>query len=802
MSTVWQVDASYIRISGDINPENLLITPEIENFLDIDRDTIYFIVATKGFGKTLFLRYKRLLYQEKYHSKSSEKSSILLIPKNELVDKHTEIIIFNKTKLNLFKIQANWDKIWFNSIILSIFKNLIKNCRKRDDLEITDILKEIRKSPMVAKLLDKAFNTPFDYLGHFLIMGHKEFYEYRKELSLLGAMIRGVRIPIAIFIDNVDQFFKEHLKNDTSNSVGVFDSDIWYKSQIGLINAVLTISNINGHIKVFASIRKEVIVKYKNEDEMALQSFGNIIDVNYSKNDLKKIFVRTINRMDEKKLLHPKSLDNDPIFSFLGIHEIENFHSDEVELIFDYIYRHTLKRPRDLMHIGLQLENLTSKTNMEIMRAINDGATDIAIQYINEISPHINFTTKKFDDIFKLINTNILTKKMIRDICSEYNNQVCENIDCKKCASEHIFCTLYKIGFLGIINKDMVKNKFHQKFLSPGEMTFEKAGILPHSYYYFIHPVLNILIANQNPDFTIGEIIVGDNRNLLWKKEYHLYKNESCMIDDTSNRKKNVLIISSNDYKDFSMELSNKLIIPNFHVRTWVEDGYKTGLIFADKLHPLICESSLIIAEISDLNPNVLFEAGYAIGLAQDVCLIKKKSVKLKINLAYRNYTCIEDILNQFDGFNKRGEIFSTINTFTNIKNFDSPKKRKKNNEQYILSFNQESEIITKLENYECNVVPINILDSNFVDIDLVNKLIDSKVVLVKLEGKQSNINQNHINDAKLLFLTGICLAQDVPVRVFQFNKNFYSDVQDFSLYASSITPLINYVNSLPHRLS
>ncbi|MCK4798780.1 MAG: hypothetical protein KAT05_15495, partial [Spirochaetes bacterium] len=255
MSTVWQVDASYIRISGDINPENLLITPEIENFLDIDRDTIYFIVATKGFGKTLFLRYKRLLYQEKYHSKSSEKSSILLIPKNELVDKHTEIIIFNKTKLNLFKIQANWDKIWFNSIILSIFKNLIKNCRKRDDLEITDILKEIRKSPMVAKLLDKAFNTPFDYLGHFLIMGHKEFYEYRKELSLLGAMIRGVRIPIAIFIDNVDQFFKEHLKNDTSNSVGVFDSDIWYKSQIGLINAVLTISNINGHIKVFASIR-------------------------------------------------------------------------------------------------------------------------------------------------------------------------------------------------------------------------------------------------------------------------------------------------------------------------------------------------------------------------------------------------------------------------------------------------------------------------------------------------------------------------------------------------------------------
>lgn len=816
MSTVWQVDASYIRTSGDIDPKNLLITPEIKNFLDIDRDTIYFIVATKGFGKTLFLRYKRLLYQEKYHSKSSEKSSILLIPKNELVDKHTEIIIFDKTKLNLFKTQANWDKIWFNSIILSIFKNLIKYCKKGDDSEITDILKAIRKLPIVDKLLDKAFNTPFDFLGYFLNIGYKEFYEYRKELAQLGAMIRGVRIPTAIFIDNVDQFFKEHLKNDTSNSLGVFDSDIWYKSQMGLINAVLTISNINGHIKVFASIRKEVIFKYKNEDEMALQSSGNIIDVNYSKNDLKKIFVRTINRMDEKNLLHPKSLDKDPIFSFLGIHEIENSYSDEVELIFDYIYRHTLKRPRDLMHIGLQLENLTSKTNVEIMGAINNGATDIAIQYINEISPHINFTIKKFEEIFKLINANILSKKMIRDICSEYNNQRCENIDCKKCASEHIFCTLYKIGFLGIINKDMVENKFHQKFLSPGEMTFEKAGILPNSYYYFIHPVLNMLIANQNTNFTIDETIVGDNRNLRYKKEYHLNeaphsraegyndrdKNENCMINDTSDRKKNALIISSNDHKDFINELSEKLKIPNFHIRTWVKDGYKTGLIFADKLHPLISESSLIIAEISDLSPNVFFEAGYAIGLTRDVCLIKKKDVKLKINLVYRNYNNMDDLLNQFDGFDKHAETFSTIDTFTNIKNFNSPKKRKKNNEQYVLSFNQESEIIAKLKNYKCNIVSLDILESNFVNIDLVNKLIDSKVVLVKLEGKQSNVNKNHINDAKLLFLTGICLAQDVPIRIYQFNEDFYTDVQDFSICAYSITPLIEYVNSIPHRLS
>lgn len=800
MTTAWQVDASYIRVSGDIDPKNLLITKEIENFLDIERDTIFFIVATKGFGKTLFLRYKRLLYQEKYHPKSSEKSSIILIPKTQLVDKHTETVIFNKSKINLFETQANWDKIWFNSISLSILKNLTKHSENESNSEISDTLKEIKKLPLVVDLLEEVYNTPFDFLGCFLNMGHKEFYETGKELTRIGAIIRGIRRPVAIFIDNVDQFFKEHLKSDTSNSVGVLDSDIWYKSQIGLINAVLTISNINGHIKTFASIRKEVILKYENEDEMALQDLGNIIKVNYSKNDLKKIFLRTINRMDEKTLLHPKSLADDPIFSFIGINEIKNFHTDEVESIFDYIYRHTLNRPRDLMHIGLKLEGLTSKTNVEIMGAINDGATNIAKQYANEISPHINFPKEKFDDIFKLIDTNILSKEMIRDICSEYNDQLCDNADCKKCDAEHIFCILYKIGFLGTVNKDqIVKNKFDQSFLLPGEMTFEKAGILPHSYYYLIHPVLNTLITNQNPNYTIDDrAIVGNNRDWLDVKECRFDKNESCMIDDTFDRKKNIFIISSNDYKDFIIDFSKKLRTTNFHVRTWVEDGYKTGLIFSDKVHHLICESSLIIAEISDFNPNVLFEAGFAIGLKRDVCLIKSKDVKQKINLTYRNYNNIEDILSQFNEYDGKDEIFSGLNTFTNIKNFDSPDKRKKNNDKYILSFNQESEIIKKLKNYGFDIAPINILNSKFVDIDLMEQLINSKVVLVNLEGRQSSINQNHINDAKLMFLAGICLAQNVPLKIFQFNDDFYSDVEDFSVHATSITPLINYANSIP----
>jgi hypothetical protein len=40
-------------------------TPEIDSFLNLERDDKFIVIGTKGFGKTLLLKAKRILYQRK-----------------------------------------------------------------------------------------------------------------------------------------------------------------------------------------------------------------------------------------------------------------------------------------------------------------------------------------------------------------------------------------------------------------------------------------------------------------------------------------------------------------------------------------------------------------------------------------------------------------------------------------------------------------------------------------------------------------------------------------------------------------
>ena len=47
----WTVDADDIRVAEDFDESLLHRTPEIDSFLNLDRDDKFIVVATKGFGK-------------------------------------------------------------------------------------------------------------------------------------------------------------------------------------------------------------------------------------------------------------------------------------------------------------------------------------------------------------------------------------------------------------------------------------------------------------------------------------------------------------------------------------------------------------------------------------------------------------------------------------------------------------------------------------------------------------------------------------------------------------------------------
>jgi len=75
----WTVDADDIRVAEDFDESLLHRTPEIDAFLNPDRDDKFIVIGTKGFGKTLLLKAKRILYQK------SEKAACL--PAGNLLDK-------------------------------------------------------------------------------------------------------------------------------------------------------------------------------------------------------------------------------------------------------------------------------------------------------------------------------------------------------------------------------------------------------------------------------------------------------------------------------------------------------------------------------------------------------------------------------------------------------------------------------------------------------------------------------------------------------------------------------------------
>ncbi|AKB59489.1 P-loop ATPase, Sll1717 family [Methanosarcina barkeri] len=512
MKEVWQTDATYIKSYNDFDENSLVENRAIQTFLNIDKGTRHFVVATKGFGKTFLLRYKRLLYQTKYIN-----TSYNFIPKNQLVDRTLVSIDFNKEQIDLFNDEEIWKDTWELAIIISFIKSYVANRYNINEWAFYDFYDNVKELTMTNKLLKTKKETPLDYLAYIIKLNYKDFYSLRSELEDLTIATKMVNYPTAIFIDDIDEIFTKHLQSQDAaakySRAGVLCYNVWYLSQIGLMKAVRGLYDINPQIKIFASIRKEAYIKFKDTDEKSLQFKGKVLDLNYTQEELKEMFTKNIQMMGPEDLIYPEKVKTNPIVSFLGLEELPNRRTGDMEKIFPYIYRHTLKRPRDIMSIGDALNQLDNKSIDEIITTVNSTSEDIAKQYIEEVSPHIELSIDDFDKLFSSINTKIITKRNLRKICENFNSvSSCENNDCKKCMKTHVFCNLYKIGLLGIVKQDYLTGKYKQHFLKPGEMTFNTESCLPESPFYFIHPVLTkyILESNSSEYILDRNTIVGD----------------------------------------------------------------------------------------------------------------------------------------------------------------------------------------------------------------------------------------------------------------------------------------------------
>jgi len=509
----WHTDAQNVDPAeiGDI----IFCNATVRQFLDMNSKN--FVIACKGIGKTLLLKYKRFLL-DKHFCSSDEGSSISFIPHSTpYLDFVTDFGSLRKGTINIMESLGISRKLWTVAIMISALSEYNSKTQETShsyDSELNELKKRYdQKYKRYIELFTEGRSCAPCYVLRLMLttMQRQTIMRFLDEFyPVIEELFRSVHSGIFIFIDRVDQALRPYGKN------------VWIHFQAGLVEAAWDVMRINNHVKIFTSIRQEAWLSYTSSNKEAIK--GNVSIIRYSHQDL-------LNISNHHCLYYE---DVRTVYDFLGFKEILNAFSGIKEDSFNYIERHTIGRPRDLMTIFSAISPYRKEMSNDYFRDIVNTSSNIDIgkNVFDELVFlfHSLDSKEKQDVFFSLIPQNILSIEMMKDICREYNDMSsCHDQNCKLCDAGHVFCDLYNTGFLGVIkddtNKDTPKNVKIQKFLGPYDLrSYDKGGLPPSENFYLIHPCLQSCIEDIRYRMTgksynlVENILIG--HNYYWYKKY------------------------------------------------------------------------------------------------------------------------------------------------------------------------------------------------------------------------------------------------------------------------------------------
>lgn len=495
----WQFESGTFQYNEEIL-EHIYINKNIENFLETgNHDHNLILVGPKGVGKTLFLNLKSYLARKKANNNTGRiYPSSGQLCENLMLDNRT----LGKKELISFIELSLWEKIW--RLLISLICCKISNIH----IENTTLKRLFAEGNSFSTLMTK------------ILTERSSLDDYLKVLPIMTQKIETINSGVSIFIDNIDQAFSQFLTDydptDYNNVRNNPSIKVWTNAQTGLISAIYNINRHNSHIKVYTSIRSEAFRCIDNE--MMLNYKNYTTSLKYTKTEIRKIFEKNILMMDNAEKVDNKN-DN-LLFSFLGVKKIlhpvvRTAKGKQVkEDVFNFIYRHTMGRPRELVLVGHYLymhvvgepdyKKLDEKRKTERIRmAVNKVSNDIIEVYLNEIIPRFNKAL--LIDFIKFIQSNVIPSKHIIDNYREL--------------LEHYF----SIGIIGFAQKDIhFKNKdtFIQKFLPASEYSYKGEIMLPNTKYFLTHPCLdNYLKRTLDFRFYNTYNIIGNGRRFIDRPE-------------------------------------------------------------------------------------------------------------------------------------------------------------------------------------------------------------------------------------------------------------------------------------------
>jgi hypothetical protein len=462
-------------------------TPAITDFLRNESNK-RIVVAPKGYGKTFLLKSKRILLQ-------SGNDSLSCLPENQLVDATvSDSPSLSQADIQRFVDYAFWCQIWSVALMISVVKSSIK---------FSPVDPDEFRSPIVRQLLLSPYSlSPFDAFKR-LINSNREFQQARRmhDFTTLMSYYRQIRRPVAVFIDTIDEYFEGYVdKGEYADDASYLhrnkDSRIWIVGQLGICRAIRELLGVNPHIKIYTSIRKEAFNNLDHYDRNAVNINSLVTQLHYMSDELSRIIDKNIAFMKHDNLVQPKEAM--PIARFIGASNIRivNPITKKSEFFYDFVLRHTLYRPRDLMLIGGEIAQIpvAERTQERLRAAVDRAASEIVRHYLAEMRGFAEVPDRL---LFSLIPTNVLDRRDLKRIADAYATRMKsrqpEGFD------EHPFCALYRLGLLGVVRRSR-EQKDVQIFRRPHDIETTKLS-LPAERLFLIHPALDDIIAQESSDY-------------------------------------------------------------------------------------------------------------------------------------------------------------------------------------------------------------------------------------------------------------------------------------------------------------
>jgi len=462
----WNYEAGTITFSLTIKDE-LYFNTKIENYLHIgEHDKQFILIGPKGIGKTLFIQLKSFEYRE-----NLKKDGFKIYPANSLCE---NLLIpkelLSKEDLLKFSTFDYWEKIW-------LFALTIIACQTTD----------IELPQELSNLIDNSKSC--SAIITIMLQNRKSLNIYFKVIPELLRLVETIGSGIGIFIDDVDQAFRDFLTDYhfTDESTINPSVKVWTNSQNGLMSAIYFLNRHNSHVKVFSTIRSEAF--NAQDGEMKFNFKNYCTELKYTKEEIRQIYEINIDLMKQEHFINKQAKTH--CEKFLGFSQMahpfarDNNGKKRIENTFDFLYRHTLGRPREIVFMGRHIfENLACSTNyrtstkrekIEKLRwEVNNISDELLQNYFKEIIPRFN--KNDLVDFLNIVQCNVIPSIFL-------NKEI-----------EKIMKHFYSIGILGFIKKknhSPKQNLYLQEFLPVSQYSYNEHIDLPKSKYFITHPALD-----------------------------------------------------------------------------------------------------------------------------------------------------------------------------------------------------------------------------------------------------------------------------------------------------------------------